>query len=148
MNEELKKRLSNIISWIGFGYPILLVISAMIDKVTGDSSLFDIFSFVDYFRYTLADFYLSTIIYCSCAAINYLMIGKPRFFPFNIHNFMENDKQQNMKVDGAKKAENLDKNPKPELIVMGMQGVGAILLLFVAISFTKFIVIFVRETFF
>jgi hypothetical protein len=75
------------------------------------------------------------------------MIGKPRFFPFNIHNFLENAKQQNMEVVEAKKAENLDKNPKPELIVMGIQGVGAILLLFVAISITKLFLAFLRETF-
>ena len=147
MNEELKKRLSNFISWLGFGYPILLITSVIYEAITNDRSLFWILSFSGWHTYSSEDFFISIIIYCSCAAINYLMIGKPRFFPFNIHNFMENDKQQNMKVDGAKKAENLDKNPKPELIVMGIQGVGAILLFFAAISITKLFLAFLRETF-
>jgi hypothetical protein len=88
MDSLQRERLTNIISWVGFGYPVLLIISMQIDEITADDSLFRFLSFSGWSSYGAEDFYISLTVFSICVAINYLAIGKLRFLPFKINEMI------------------------------------------------------------
>lgn len=92
MSEEkgLKARLSNVLAWLGFAYPIALALAGMygrdaLEPLGGGR------------QYDLTDVIVSAMVFGGCATLNYLITGKPRFVPWN--GEMSPETKANLKSD-------------------------------------------------
>ena len=74
--KELKARLSDVLAWFGFAYPIVLALAGMYGRDAleplGGGRWYD-----------LTDVIVSAMVFGACATLNYLISGKPRFIPWN-----------------------------------------------------------------
>jgi hypothetical protein len=74
--KETKERISDVLAWFGFGYPIALALAGMygrdaLEPLGGGRS------------YDFSDVIVSAMVFGGCATLNYLITGKPRFVPWN-----------------------------------------------------------------
>jgi hypothetical protein len=88
--KELKARLSDVLAWFGFAYPIVLALAGMYGRDAleplGGGRWYD-----------LTDVIVSAMVFGACATLNYLISGKPRFIPWNKRLSLET--KANLKSD-------------------------------------------------
>ena len=72
----MKERFSNVLAWFGFSYLVLVNLFALMDAR----------EFTDVLIGTRSvgseEVLITILVYVGCAAINYIMVGSFRFFPF------------------------------------------------------------------
>ena len=74
--KEPKERISDVLAWFGFGYPIALALAGMygrdaLEPLGGG------------WEYDFSDVIVSAMVFGGCATLNYLITGKPRFVPWD-----------------------------------------------------------------
>ena len=81
----MKERISNILAWFGFSYLVLVNLFELMDAR----------AFTDVLIGTRSvgseEVLITILVYVGCAAINYIMVGSFRFFPFIPKDFKWTD---------------------------------------------------------
>jgi len=81
----MKERFSNVLAWLGFLYLVLVNLFALMDAREFTDVLIGTRSVA------IEQVIITVLVYVGCAAVNYIMVGSFRFFPFIPKDFKWTD---------------------------------------------------------
>jgi hypothetical protein len=76
----MKERISNVLAWVGFGYPVLLLFAGLVRLITRNRDLLELLGGGR--NYEFDDFLISLFIYGASVMVNYLIIGRVWLLPW------------------------------------------------------------------